>query len=161
MKKLLILMITLMATALTVYAVDSTKPEDHGANWVDVMHGKKAKRDSAECYTCHTEKLECITCHEDSKPRSHNLTWTNKTHGMEARWKRDTCATCHTEDTCIACHETTSPSSHRGGFRNGGTEAHCERSCTLPVGRWKNTPSKDCIVCHPKKPLATHAGPNN
>lgn len=154
MKKIIILIMTILAISVTVYAVDSSKPETHNASW-EYLHGKHATRNSAECYACHEEKLECITCHQDTKPRSHTLTWTNKTHGMEARWNKQSCKTCHMEDSCVACHDTTMPANHRGNFR----ENHCNISCQMPVGRWKNTISKDCIVCHDRVPIPTHVRP--
>ena len=151
---LIIMVLSIMMVSFGVYAVESSKPESHDANWIS-KHGVKAKRNSADCYACHDQKLECIACHQDTKPRSHNLSWVNKTHGMEARWNKKSCKTCHMEDSCIACHETMMPSNHTVNFR----DVHCNTGCQLPVGRWKNTISKDCVVCHIRKPIPTHAGP--
>jgi hypothetical protein len=153
MKKLSIIFTGLLLMAGAVYAVESgTKPADHTSAWTEELHGKKANANVAECYTCHTERLECITCHEDTKPRSHTVSWTNRVHGLKARFAKDECKSCHTEDSCISCHDTMKPARH-DRLANG---AHCSISCQAPVGQWKNTVSKDCITCHRKKPLPTH-----
>ena len=150
MKKL-IFIISVLTIAVAAYAVESSKPEDHNASW-EMLHGKKANTNSAECYMCHTDRLECITCHEDSKPRSHTMTWTNKTHGLEARWERTNCKTCHTEDSCISCHDSTLPSNHK--VPNFLNNSHCSSGyCQLPVGTWRNTIAKDCIICHTRRPV--------
>jgi hypothetical protein len=152
MKKLIIFMLAVFS--VIAYAMESTKPDDHTNAW-ETLHGKRAAADSSECYSCHTERLECIICHEDTKPRSHTMTWVNKSHGLEARWDRGNCGVCHTEDSCISCHDSTMPANHRPNFRN----VHCQVSCQQPVGRWKNTVAKDCVTCHRRKPLPTHVSP--
>ena len=51
------------------------------------------------------------------------------------------------------------PMSHaRANFASGDGRAgsHCGNSCIAPVGNWKNTPSKNCLVCHKTKPIPTH-----
>jgi hypothetical protein len=155
MKKTIITLTIFLSIALAAYAMDSSKPDDHNTSW-NVLHGKRAGADPNECYSCHVEKAECITCHEDTQPRSHTLTWSNKTHGLQARWSRDSCKTCHTEDSCISCHDSTEPKSHDvPSYRN----AHCNIGCQRPVNTWKNTPSKDCVTCHRKKPIPTHDDP--
>lgn len=154
MKKILILVCLALFAGFSVYAVDSTKPESHNAAW-ERGHGKAAKVNEEECYACHDERLECIACHEDVAPRSHNGAWVNKNHGLESRWNRTDCAVCHKEDFCYACHETAVPRSHaRAGFgTTGGAAFHCSTSCQLPYGNWKNTPAKNCIVCHKTRPV--------
>lgn len=160
MKKLLIIFIILCAAGLTAFALESSKPETHNDAW-GVLHGKKARVSESECITCHTDRLECITCHEDTKPRSHNATWTMKSHGQESRWNRNACKTCHTEDSCMECHETYEPVSHNvpGFGPSTGGSVHCQTSCNLGAGTWKNTMSKDCLVCHKTLPSPLHPKP--
>lgn len=156
-KTILIFTIAVLSITAAAYAFQTSKPEDHTAAWVDALHGKQANVNSADCYVCHTDRLECITCHEDTKPRDHTVSWTNKTHGMEARWNRDRCATCHQEDSCISCHESVIPNSHNRSNFNNPPGAHCNTSCQQnAVGNWRNSISKDCLVCHTRKPLPTH-----
>ncbi len=162
MKKsiLLILVITLLSITVS-YGVDSTKPESHNSSW-ERLHGQRAKSNMSECLLCHDERNECISCHEDTAPRNHTVTFVNKSHGLESRWNKTQCQTCHREDFCDSCHDTAYPISHsRSGFRNGGNgqQGHCGTSCVLPSGSWKNTPSKNCVVCHKVRPQ-TQNGPH-
>lgn len=146
---------SLLIASVTL-AVDSTKPSTHNSTW-ERQHGQAAKSNMSECLMCHEERSECIACHEDTAPRSHTVTFVNKTHGLESRWNRTSCQTCHKEDFCDSCHETAYRMSHaRANFGSGvQTDAgsHCGTSCVLPVGNWKNTPSKNCIMCHKTRPM--------
>lgn len=92
---------------------------------------------------------------EDTPPRNHTNTFVNKTHGLQARWDKNSCQTCHRQDYCDACHETAYPLSHaKLGFgKMNGPAFHCETSCQLPVGNWKNTVHQNCIVCHKTRPV--------
>ena len=47
------------------------------------------------------------------------------------------------------------PSNHNiEGFNDKNSlDFHCHFSCQLPYGNWLNTPSKDCVVCHNKRPI--------
>lgn len=163
MKKILLIAFIVLCAGFTAFAIESTKPDSHNESWT-VLHGKQARVSDAECLTCHTDKLECIQCHEDTKPRSHNASWTVKGHGMESRWNRNTCKTCHTEDFCVECHETAIPISHNAkGFLGASTthdgSAHCAKSCQVGTVRWSDTRAKDCLVCHKSRPSAVHSGP--
>ncbi len=142
-------------------AVESGKPADHNTAWVQ-LHGKAAKADESGCLSCHTERLECIACHEDMAPRSHNSAWAQKNHGLESRWNRNSCKTCHREDFCTECHETALPLSHsRAGFGTAGAPGfHCNTSCQLPYGSWRNTPAKNCLVCHGTRPILSTGAPH-
>jgi len=154
MKKIMIMLAFTLIAVVSVYAVDNTKPETHNTTW-ERQHGQAAKANEAECLTCHDERLECIGCHEDMAPRNHSIAWVQKNHGLESRWNRMACATCHKEYFCSACHEEAVPRSHsRAGFgTNGSAGFHCQTSCQLPYGSWKNTPAKNCIVCHKTRPM--------
>lgn len=46
------------------------------------------------------------------------------------------------------------PANHNNvGFADRGSlDFHCYNSCQLPYGNWLNTPSKDCVVCHNRRP---------
>lgn len=154
MTKKILFIITVLLAATVSYAVVTNKPESHNSAWI-ALHGKQANINSKECYECHAERLECITCHEDSKPRSHTLSWVNKTHGLEAKWGRSNCKACHKEDSCVSCHESTKPSSHTSHYQ----DVHCNVGCQQPIGTWKNTVSKDCIVCHTRRPTPMHPRP--
>lgn len=154
-KLIIILGLTLLA-GLSVYAVDNSKPDSHNTAW-ERQHGQAAKANEGECLTCHDERLECIGCHEDMAPRNHSIAWVQKNHGLESRWNRMACATCHKEDFCSACHEEAVPRSHsRAGFGTSGSAGfHCQTGCQLPYGNWKNTPAKNCIVCHKTRPVTS------
>lgn len=149
----------MVLVAVSVYAVDSSKPSTHNSSW-EYKHGQAAKANEQECLTCHEERLECISCHEDKAPRSHTSTFVNRTHGLESRWKKDTCQTCHREDFCTACHETAVPRSHnKTGFHvegSGGT--HCGQSCQPWQGPWGTRLEKNCLTCHKVKPTEAHPG---
>ncbi len=167
MKKSLLILFIILCAGFTAFAIESSKPDTHTNAW-SVMHGKQARVNDKECLTCHTDRLECIQCHEDVKPRSHNATWTMKTHGMESRWNSNSCRTCHTEDFCTECHETSVPVSHKPyGFGpstwgtnpgQGGANSHCITSCQAPINlgsgiaKWNSTMSKDCMLCHKTRP---------
>ena len=159
MKKNIILMISMLLIAATVYAFETSKPETHNAAWID-LHGKQALIDDSECTACHLDRTDCIACHEDVRPRDHNMSGVNKTHGMQARWNGEKCKTCHTEDSCVACHETAVPINHnRAGFGIAGNPGfHCYTSCQLPAGTWDNTISQNCIVCHKSRPVKRSNG---
>lgn len=154
MKKIIIMIAFTLVAGLSVYAVDSSKPETHNSAW-EKLHGQAAIANEAECMACHDERLECIGCHEDKAPRNHSVAWVQKNHGLEARWNRMDCGVCHKEDFCSSCHEDAVPRSHaRAGFGVNGTQGfHCTTSCQLPYGTWKNTPAKNCIVCHKTRPI--------
>lgn len=155
MKKISILGIFfIFGMACAVWAVDSNKPATHTTTWIS-QHGKAAKANEAECMTCHDERVECIACHEDMPPRDHGAAWVQKNHGLESRWDRNRCKTCHREDFCVACHEIAVPRSHnKAGFGTvGSPNFHCQTSCQLPSGSWKNTPAKNCLVCHQTRPI--------
>lgn len=162
MKKLIIfvsLAVFGIVSAVSVSAVETSKPATHNTNWIQ-KHGKSAKADSRECFACHDERLECIACHEDVAPRNHGAAWVQKNHGLESRWNRMDCKTCHRQDFCTSCHETSYPMSHmspRFGLGKGGG-SHCLTSCQLPKGNWKNTPAKNCIVCHQTRPIIKKGG---
>lgn len=152
--KIIIAAAFIIMTTAMVFAFSTSKPETHNSAWMD-LHGKQANINSQECYDCHTDKLECITCHEDTKPRNHTLSWTNKLHGLEVKWGRSNCKTCHTEDSCISCHESTKPANHTSHY----VDVHCNVGCQQPIGVWENTISKDCLVCHRAKPTPEHPKP--
>lgn len=155
MKNIIILSISLMLLGvLSLHAADGEKPDDHNTAWI-ALHGKAAKADETGCLMCHTERIECIGCHEDMAPRSHSIAWVQKNHGLESRWNRNSCAVCHKEDFCSECHETAMPLSHlRAGFATVGSPSfHCTTSCQLPFGSWSNTPSKNCLTCHKTRPI--------
>lgn len=157
MKKIFIFMMLTLFASVGVYAVDNNKPETHNTAW-EKLHGQAAKANEAECLACHDERLECIACHEDKPPRNHSIAWVQKNHGLEVRWNRMDCAVCHKEDFCSACHEISVPRSHsKAGFRDG-VNSHCQTGCQLPYGNWKNTPSKNCLVCHNTRPIIQTTG---
>lgn len=153
-KKLFLSTLFLLLVFSIAFAVDTTKPSDHNATWL-YDHGRAAKADEQTCLACHDERSECIACHEDTPPRNHTNTFVNKTHGLQARWDKSSCQTCHRQDYCDACHETAYPLSHaKSGFgKMNGPAFHCETSCQLPVGNWKNTVHQNCIVCHKTRPV--------
>lgn len=153
-KKIIILGIFTLVAVFGVSAVENTKPSTHNTSW-EKLHGQAAKVNEMECLSCHTERIECIACHEDVAPRNHSMAWVQKNHGLESRWNRMSCVTCHKEDFCSACHEESVPLSHsRAGFgTNGSANFHCQTSCQLPYSSWKNTPAKNCIVCHNTRPM--------
>ncbi len=153
MKKSLIIMVLIFGVAAMAYSVDTLKPSTHNTAW-EYRHGQAAKTNEAECMSCHVERLECISCHEDKAPRTHTPGFVQKTHGLESRWDRNSCQTCHKEDFCSSCHETAVPLSHsRANFFGGNGNVHCTTGCQLPRGNWKNTPSKNCIMCHDTRPI--------
>ena len=162
MKKLSLIIFILFSFAFVAVAVESMKPASHDAAWIE-NHGKQAKAKRVECLTCHDERNECISCHEDKAPRSHSASFVNRTHGIEARWNKNSCQVCHRQDFCASCHSTAVPKSHnRAGFGEGDRSAgsHCGTTCILPSGSWKNTPSKNCIVCHQNRPMTNEGVPH-
>lgn len=156
-KKGLVLILTIFCVSISAYAYEASKPDSHNTAWLD-LHGKQAAISDADCIACHTERLNCIACHEDVPPRSHNGSWVNKTHGMQARWDSQGCKTCHTEDSCSSCHDRAVPVNHnRAGFgKEGNAGFHCLTSCQLPSGMWKNTLSQNCVVCHQTRPIKSN-----
>ena len=159
MRKIIIMLTFTLIAVVSVYAVETTKPETHTTAW-ERSHGNAAKANEADCLTCHEERLECIACHEDMAPRNHNASWVRQNHGLESRWNRTACATCHKEDFCSACHEEAMPRSHiRANFRGGSSNTHCQ-SCggQLPRGSWQNTAAKNCITCHKTRPVISTTG---
>jgi hypothetical protein len=143
MKKTFIFAALLLFVVVTsVYAYDTNKPETHDANWIS-LHGEASVSDPDSCSECHTDRVECITCHQEVAPRSHNASWKRKVHAFKARWDRESCLTCHKEDSCVECHNSTPPISHRPGW--GGTEdtqnRHCG-SCHFPIE------DTSCYTCH-------------
>ena len=162
MRKILIMLTFTLIAVVSVYAVETTKPETHTTAW-ERSHGNAAKANEADCLSCHEERLECIACHEDMAPRNHTASWVRQNHGLESRWNRTACATCHKEDFCSACHEEAMPRSHmKAGFGEAGhPNSHCTiGGCQLPVGAWKNTPSKNCIICHKTRPVLRTGTPH-
>jgi hypothetical protein len=139
MKAGLIALCAVMLMALGALAIDSNKPSSHDLSWV-ARHGAASKVNLAECLECHTDRVSCIRCHQETEPRSHTPTWVKKGHGLEARWDRTACKACHTEDSCIECHENTPPSDHRPGWREP-LNRHCN-SCHYPVQ------DTTCFTCH-------------
>lgn len=135
-------MIVLLVLASGVLAYETDKPEDHTSTWMQ-LHGQVSQADPAYCTDCHTNKVDCLACHEVLKPRNHNGTWKRKAHGLKARWDRTNCLVCHQEDFCIECHTSTPPFSHRPGW--GGLDdsqnRHCG-SCHYPVQE------TTCGTCH-------------
>lgn len=149
-------------SCLSVFAaVESNKPATHTTTWTS-QHGQAAKANEAECLTCHEERVECISCHEDTAPRDHGAAWVQKNHGLQSRWDRNRCQVCHREDFCVACHEVAIPRSHnKSGFGTVGSPSfHCQTSCQLPVGSWKNTPAKNCLTCHMTRPMLKSGQPH-
>lgn len=63
MKQLFITAAAFMLAVTFVYAVDSTKPTYHTSDW-EIKHGQAAKANDTECFTCHEERVECISCHD-------------------------------------------------------------------------------------------------
>lgn len=160
MKKLLLIILMFTVSSFcVVWAVDSTKPSTHNTTWI-AKHGQASKINEAECLSCHEERLECIACHEDMAPRTHSAAWVQKNHGLESRWDRNKCVVCHKEDFCVSCHDVSVPRSHNNsGFGTSGSPSfHCQTSCQLPFGNWKNTPSKNCLVCHQTRPQLQSGG---
>lgn len=154
MKKLMIftgLFLFACFCVVTVSAVETTQPATHNTNWIQ-KHGQAAKANEKECFSCHDERIECIACHEDVAPRNHGAAWVQKNHGLESRWNRMNCEACHKQDFCVSCHETSYPINHMSP-RFGTANGHCQTSCQLPKGYWKNTPSKNCITCYPVRPI--------
>lgn len=147
-----------LVCTVSVSAVENSKPATHNTNWTQ-KHGQAAKADERECLTCHDERVECIACHEDVAPRNHGAAWVQKNHGLESRWNRMKCETCHRQDFCTACHETSYPLSHMNP-RFGTSAGHCQTSCQLPRGSWKNTPAKNCITCHQTRPISPAGRPH-
>jgi len=139
---LVFICLTMLITFATVMAYESNKPETHTSDWIQ-LHGAASKANPEECKDCHTDRVECITCHQEVKPRSHNASWKRKLHALKAKWDRDTCMTCHKEDSCVECHKSTPPFTHRPGW--GGTEdsqnRHCG-SCHYPIQE------TTCYTCH-------------
>lgn len=88
-------------------------PRDHGAAWVELLHGDEALVDGARCATCHAGDF-CTTCHA-RPPRSHvplavwrGLPGDAPAHGVAARTSLRSCLTCHdVERTCAqaGCHD--------------------------------------------------------
>jgi len=140
--KILMTLVLSMAVIFSVYAYDSEKPETHNSEWIQ-DHGQAYEANSSECSYCHTDKVTCITCHQEVKPRSHNASWKRKTHTYKAKWDRETCMTCHREDSCVECHKSTPPMTHRPGW--GGIEdsqnRHCN-NCHYPIQE------TTCYTCH-------------
>jgi hypothetical protein len=137
------------------YAFASNKPEDHNQAW-NQLHGQRARISDRSCLDCHTQRLECIACHEAVKPRSHNMSWTLQVHGQESRRNRGSCVTCHTEDSCVSCHQVSRPVSHS---RQGWADTHCATSCQIGVRTWSRTINRNCIVCHKAAPSVNHPQP--
>lgn len=160
MRNILMIVVLILFSALA-YAVDSSKPATHTNSW-ERLHGQAAKANEQECYACHEERVECIECHEDKSPRNHTVTFVQRTHGMESRWNRTSCQVCHREDFCVECHDSAYPMSHtRRGFGDQQANTpnfHCNTSCVLPSGNWKNTPAQNCITCHQTRPILSRQG---
>ena len=171
MKKLLLTVFIILGAGFTAFAIESSKPDFHTSSW-STQHGKRARVNSNVCLGCHTDRLECIQCHEDVKPRNHS-TGPMKVHGMEARWNKKSCQNCHTEDFCVECHEIALPMNHkvRGfgpstwyldypkGPNTTGSQhmnGHCGTSCQRPSRVWKNSLNQNCLVCHRTKPVPNH-----
>ena len=129
----------LVLFACVSLAVDSNKPSSHDTSWLK-RHGQASKTNPEQCTACHTNKTDCIRCHEEVTPRNHTPSWIKRGHGLEARWNRDSCTTCHKEDSCIECHQSTAPSSHRPGWREP-LNRHCN-SCHYPIQ------DNICFTCH-------------
>ena len=160
MKKILLITFIAMCAgfAFTAFAIESNKPDTHTASW-GVLHGKQAKVNDKQCVICHTDRLECITCHEDVKPRSHTATWKVKGHTQEARWNKKSCQTCHQENFCMECHDTAIPMSHKAPGFGPPLANHCNTSCYIaPNAKWTSSISKDCLVCHRTRPVLKSTG---
>jgi len=163
MRKILLSVFIVLCAGFAALAIESSKPDTHTNAW-GVMHGKQARVKDKECVVCHTDRLECIQCHEDVKPRNHTATWTAKSHGLESRWNKNSCQTCHQEEFCSECHETALPMSHKvHGYgpsswvtlplQQTNPASHCMTSCQVPIGRnWNNIPNKNCLLCHRTNP---------
>lgn len=132
----------LFAVFTAAYAYQSNKPETHTADWMK-LHGQASVSDSESCKDCHTDRVECITCHQEVAPRSHNGSWKRLTHAYKARWDRESCLVCHKEDSCTECHKSTPPITHRPGWGGEGDSQnrHCG-SCHYPVQE------TTCGTCH-------------
>jgi hypothetical protein len=170
-KRVIIILNVLLLGLLSISAIAAMgdKPETHDGYWV-TRHGKVSAIDESECAACHTDRLDCVRCHEDTKPRDHTSGYVNKGHGMKARWSRNSCTACHTDSSfCDECHEVSEPSSHtmgwggnlynRTGDAAGRTGRHCV-TCHTPATIGNSYGSdyitRGCKVCH--KALKKNSG---
>lgn len=102
-------------------------PESHrDAEWIQ-EHGTPARRDIADCSSCHTRD-SCMTCHAANAPRAvrslptrvpgaapgvpavrrapptHRTPFFEQEHGALAAASRQTCMGCHARSECEKCH---------------------------------------------------------
>ena len=153
MRKIIIMLTFTLIAVVSVYAVETTKPETHTTAW-ERSHGNAAKANEADCLSCHEERLECIACHEDMAPRNHTASWVRQNHGLESRWNRTACATCHKEDFCSACHEEAMPRSHQGVWvdKKHGQESYIKKVVCDTCHK-----ESTCTSCHETTPPQDHA----
>jgi hypothetical protein len=171
MKKLIALIIFAAAFVITAHAVESDKPSTHDATWLN-RHGKVSRADEGDCLSCHTDRIACIDCHEDTKPRDHTSAYVYKGHALKAKWSRETCAPCHTDSSfCDECHLIAAPSNHKRGwggntFNSTGSVSgrqgrHCTSGCHSLVASGimiygNDRVTRGCKTCHSR--LERNAG---
>jgi hypothetical protein len=154
--------LTLIFVGGLALAVESSKPNTHDSSW-ERRHGKVSAGDDSECLSCHIDRLDCITCHQDQKPRDHTSAYVYKGHALKAKWSRQSCTTCHNDSAfCDECHEITPPSNHVKGWggniyqdgATGATGRHCI-TCHEPRASLygSNPVSRTCKTCHQTLPV--------
>ncbi len=82
------------------------KPHSHTKAWQRV-HPAVAKRDAAQCATCHGVS-DCVDCHQQRDTVRETMHRRNFRffHSIEARANPARCDRCHTVNYCTECHQT-------------------------------------------------------
>jgi hypothetical protein len=160
-------------------AIDATLPvpASHGAtNW-DRTHGDEARKDPANCTTCHAQE-SCRTCHSAPGPRalrqvpatgtgrgagvqltrtppaSHTFEFRDR-HGPAASATGATCETCHVRESCLSCHRPNTSGSgtyHPNGFltRHPSSAWNRDANCSDC-----HNPAQFCQTCHKQAGLVS------
>jgi hypothetical protein len=135
-------------------------PASHADPAFLFRHGGPARKDAADCATCHTQE-SCLGCHEASptialamhaagpgrgpgarverkRPVSHGLDF-SEDHAEPASARPQSCAACHARPQCLDCHRPNaadpSPGYHPAGFLT-----------THPAAAY--TRDQSCADCH-------------
>jgi hypothetical protein len=91
---------------------DNLERQTHPLNY-NVTHALDAQINQMLCQSCHTDRQECVDCHNANQvlPHSHVPGFVNPVdgglHAMEAESDLESCISCHAsnaEQICQPCH---------------------------------------------------------
>lgn len=82
-------------------------PDDHNFGYV-LHHSEDARRDEAECRTCHLDLQFCTDCHfrRDTSGDDYHPMGYQSRHGIDARMMGSNCGRCHNTFYCNDCHRS-------------------------------------------------------